>query len=470
VGGVAGVVTLKVGSLFSGIGGLEKGFADLGCDVVFQVELDAPCREVLARHWPDVKRYDDIREVTYERLKRDLGRRADVDVLVGGWPCQDISLAGPRLGLAGARSGLFYEFARLVAEISPRWLVAENVPGLLTSGCNPPCPGGCVETHGGDMGAVIGTLGELGYGYAWRVLDAQHFGVPQRRHRIFIVGHLGAPWTASPAVLLEPDSSPGDPAESDEAWEEDAEALGDGPDELGDEGWTPDLAKPLLSNRQGGQRTTDVEGVTFVAQPVAKALVSPDNGPRFDASSENLVVQEPVYAVHNGEDVLVSKDVAQPVLATKGFPGAVTFRKSQRAHHADDAETWVEDETANTLNAFENHNAERTTHAIVTPLDLSQACRTDTATGVGTPGTGIGEPGGPSYPVGYTKAVPAMIQELSVRRLTPLECERLQGFPDGWTDGQSDTARYKQLGNAVAVVCSRWIAKRLLEVDRDLAR
>lgn len=529
---------MLVGSCFSGIAGLEMGFLEEGCEVAFQVEIEPSCQRTLRKHFPDVKLYTDITEVTYERLARDLGPRANVDVLVGGWPCQDISLAGPRTGLAGERSGLFFEFARLAKEITPRWLVAENVPGLLSS-WSPvdPTPSDLPEgrdwqvdeTH--DLGVVVSTLAELGYVGAWRCLDAQHFGVPQRRRRIFFVCHLGAPFTAPAEVLLERDSSVGDSEESEEAWEADAEAVGDGPDELGPEGWAPDVALPLLSNRQGGQRTTDVEGVTFVAQPVfvgseygealARPLTAVPHGQRFDFETENLLVDpraytlhadgstamrgdgdaeaafetevvrsldstgglaanqggtvileelpEEPFTVHSGDDVLWTQGVAQPVIASKGWPGAVTFRKSQRAHNADDCETWEQDEVANTLNAFENHNDRRTTHAIVEaiPIELRMATRTSGATGVGTPGAGFGEEGDPSYPV-MRDPPPAVQQELSVRRLTPLECERLQGFPDGWTEGEADSIRYKQLGNAVAVPCSRWIARRLMEVHRRI--
>jgi site-specific DNA-cytosine methylase len=179
---------------------------------------------------------------------------------------------------------------------------------------------------------------------------------------------------------------------------------------------------------------------------------------------------EPVFTVHNGDDTIWSEGVAQPVIASKGWPGAVTFRKSQRAHDADDCETWEQDDVANTLNAFENHNDRRTTHAIVEPIpvELRMATRTSGATGVGTPGTGFGDEGDPSYPV-MASPPPAVQQELSVRRLTPLECERLQGFSDEWTAGQADSVRYKQVGNAVAVPCGRWIARRLIEVHAKIA-
>ncbi len=181
------------GSLFSGIGGIDLGLDRAGWTCAWQVEIDRECQRVLERHWPDVPRFDDVRSVGAAEL-------APVDLVCGGFPCQDVSVAGRRAGLAGSRSGLWHEFHRVLAELSPRWVLVENVPGLLSS------------HDGRDFAGVTGGLVELGYGVAWRVLDAQHFGVPQRRRRVFVVGHLGEPWSAAAEVLLEPESCDGDPA------------------------------------------------------------------------------------------------------------------------------------------------------------------------------------------------------------------------------------------------------------------
>src|SRR5690606_9794224 len=141
---------------------------------------------VLARHFPEAQLYEDVRTVGRDELE-------PVDLICGGFPCQDLSVAGRRAGLAGERSGLFFEFARILDELRPRWVVIENVPGLLSS------------NGGRDMGTVLGTLAKLGYGYAYRVLDAQYFGVAQRRRRGFIVGCLGDAASAV-QVLFEPES------------------------------------------------------------------------------------------------------------------------------------------------------------------------------------------------------------------------------------------------------------------------
>ncbi len=160
-----------VASFFSGIGGFDLGFERMGFHIAMQCEIDSYCRDILAKNWPDIPRYTNICEV----------KNADIpaaDVWVGGFPCQDVSLArmGPRAGLKGKRSGLFYEFARLIRDGLPRIIVIENVPGLLSS-------------HGGkDFGIIIKTLAEFGYGVGWRVLNSRYFGVPQSRQRVYIVG------------------------------------------------------------------------------------------------------------------------------------------------------------------------------------------------------------------------------------------------------------------------------------------
>lgn len=179
---------MRFGSLFTGIGGFDLGFERAGLECAWQVEADPRCRQVLRRHWPGVPIYDDVRTVG--------GELGAVDLVCGGFPCQDVSVAGRREGLAGARSGLWWEFHRILAALAPRWVCIENVPGLLSS------------NEGRDLGAIIGSLAELGYVGTWRVLDSQHFGVAQRRRRLFVVGHLGD--EPIPEVLLEPESVCGD--------------------------------------------------------------------------------------------------------------------------------------------------------------------------------------------------------------------------------------------------------------------
>jgi DNA (cytosine-5)-methyltransferase 1 len=175
-------------SLFAGIGGFDLAMQRQGVKVVASVEIDKKCNQVLAQHFPDVKQFTDVTEVKGEDLI-NAGFTPSTGIITGGFPCQDLSVAGKRAGLVGQRSGLFWEIARLVEETQTEYFIIENVPGLLSS------------NNGKDFGVVIGTMADIGYSLSWRVLDAQYFGVPQRRKRIFIVGRRGADST-SPAEIL----------------------------------------------------------------------------------------------------------------------------------------------------------------------------------------------------------------------------------------------------------------------------
>ena len=163
-------MSLTFGSLFSGIGGIDLGLERAGMRCAWQVEIDAYCKKVLAKHWPDVARYGDIRTVGAHNL-------APVDLIAGGFPCQDISDAGiangKRRGLDGERSGLWAEYFRIICELQPRYVLVENVAALLVRG----------------MGRVLGDLASIGYDAEWQVLRASDVGAPHRRERVFIVAY-----------------------------------------------------------------------------------------------------------------------------------------------------------------------------------------------------------------------------------------------------------------------------------------
>jgi len=178
---------MKAVSLFAGVGGFDLALERNGVDVVASVEIDKNARKVLEKRFPNSTILEDVCDVTGEQLF-NLGFDSN-GIIVGGFPCQDLSVAGKRAGLAGARSGLFWEIHRILEETKAKYFILENVPGLLSS------------NEGRDLGTVIGALVELGYGVAYRVLDAQYFGVAQRRKRIFIVGCLGDDWR-TPAQIL----------------------------------------------------------------------------------------------------------------------------------------------------------------------------------------------------------------------------------------------------------------------------
>jgi DNA (cytosine-5)-methyltransferase 1 len=179
---------MKAVSLFAGVGGFDLALERAGVPVVASVEIDKHARGVLQQQFPNTTLLEDVKDVTGDQL-RELGFEGSDGIIVGGFPCQDLSVAGKRAGLAGGRSGLFWEICRILDETKTKWFVLENVPGLLSS------------NEGRDMGTVIQALVERGYGVAYRILDAQYFGVAQRRRRIFIVGCLGDNGRAPAEVL-----------------------------------------------------------------------------------------------------------------------------------------------------------------------------------------------------------------------------------------------------------------------------
>lgn len=157
---------LTHGSLFTGIGGIDRGFEAAGIKTIWQVENDTYALKVLEKHWPDVTRYNDITQVDFTQVEKP-------DILSGGFPCQDVSYAGKRAGIEGGRSGLWREFYRAICEIRPRFVVVENVPGLLSSG----------------FGRILGDLAASGYDAEWDCLPAAAFGAPHLRYRVFIVAY-----------------------------------------------------------------------------------------------------------------------------------------------------------------------------------------------------------------------------------------------------------------------------------------
>ena len=167
---------MNVLGLFSGIGGFELGLERAGLRVAAFCEIDPFCRRVLAKHWPEVPIYDDVRSLTADRLRAD---GISVDVICGGFPCQDISTAGSGAGITGGRSGLWSEYARLIGEIRPRYVIVENVAALLGRG----------------LSDVLGALASLGYDAEWHCIPASAIGAPHQRDRIWIVGYPTVqPW------------------------------------------------------------------------------------------------------------------------------------------------------------------------------------------------------------------------------------------------------------------------------------
>lgn len=428
--GTEGAGLLKYGSLFSGVGGGDKGLGMAGMTCAWQCEIDPFRRRVLAHHWPEVERYDDVRAISATDA-RGQGRRRQgavsdrervtdaseaqrlnpVDLIIGGFPCQDLSVAGKRAGLGGDRSGLWFEFRRVLGEVRPRWCIIENVPGLLSS------------NGGRDFAVVVAGLGELGYGVAWRVLDSRYFGVPQRRRRVYLVGCLGDPARAA-AVLFEPEGGGGDTQAGGAAGKDVAGTLKGGVS--GARGWHNGaeeadklVAAPLGASATsfGGQRY-DLDNETYVPEVAyapktteAKQSGSPERGDR------NLVSIRMAQTGSNGHGV--SEDGTTHTL--DGTGGDAVFAIQERAvsegSSGPDGKGWKQDE-AFTLEA-----------------------RNKTQ----------------------------MVAAQSVRRLTPEECEALQAFPRGWTaiEGAKDGPRYAALGDAMTVNVVAWLGSRIMPSPRD---
>lgn len=393
---------MRAVSLFSGVGGFDLGFERAGIDTVLQVEQDRHCLAVLERHWPDVERITDVRDVGGERgADHECGqpgatsdrrnapadeRWPNADLVYGGFPCQDVSVAGARAGLAGDRSGLWFEFHRIVSELRPRWVVIENVPGLLSS------------NGGADFAVILSGLDELGFDAAWTVLDSQHFGVPQRRRRVFIVG--GPRGRGAEQVLSLCESCGGNPetggaSGKDVAGTLSASTLRAGGVTAGSHGGGPVQGHLITSLPVGYDRS-------YLTQDADKLI------PTLGVSHgvDNLAVAAPLGAHHRRDDLDNDTYVADTV-RSHPRPGSNSVGQLAYALTARDAKG--------------------------TNSDLSQA-------------------------------VPLAVSD-GVRRLTPTECERLQGFPDSWTEGQADSHRYRQMGNAVTVPVAEWIGHRLIAVD-----
>ena len=449
------------GSLFTGIGGFDKGFEQAGMTCAWQVETDDKCNGVLAHHWPNVRRYSDVRTVGKHNLE-------PVDVISGGFPCQDVSVAGKRKGLAGERSGLWFEFHRVLEELRPQWVVIENVPGLLSS------------NGGEDFAIILQGLAEIGYLSAWRVLDAQYYRVAQRRRRVFIVGSLGDGRAAQ--VLFEPESLSWDTAPRRQAGKELAEGVAASLRSGGSSkrGWIGDaeqglVAAPLLGSGAGTSRPAGIanEAGYCVTAPLKASSPSRRGGGSWPIAEE-FVVADPAYALAasvrgtgdghgqgwNSNYIVAGTLTGQMQGQSNQWPpineADNLIAHSLVAHHGRNCgeDTFVVFEEREGCEGGGKGPIWNSKRAYSVRSVMDQYVGEIYPTLRGQPNQGPGRMADDAAAAGM------------VRRLTPTECERLQGFPGGWTavNGQSDSARYRQLGNAVCVPVAKWIGRRIAEV------
>jgi DNA (cytosine-5)-methyltransferase 1 len=446
-------VTLRYLSVCSGIEAASVAWHPLGWEPVAFSEIEPFPSAVLAHHYPTVPNLGDM-------TKFQEWPDEPVDLLVGGTPCQSFSVAGLRKGLEDPRGNLMLTYLAIAQRYRPRWLVWENVPGVLSS------------NGGRDFGTFLGALGELGYGWAYRVLDAQWFGVAQRRRRVFVVGHLGD-WQRAAKVFFEQESLRRDNPPSREARQGVAAGVAQG---FG--GGGEDVARCVTT---GEAKRQDYETCTMVAHAL--------RAEGFDASEDGtgrgtpLVAQ--VFKVRGG------------VEREDGSRGSTNIGKQAGKGYLGS------EERAFTLAAAQDQFVAQPVYG----TDCYNGAITgDVAATLGTPGSSVNASGptvmqpaatvtdmrglGDGHVAPTLRAketandfTPMLQTAMQVRRLTPVECERLQGFPDGWTNipivkqqpikGQpavvkaaADGPRYKALGNSMAVPCMAWIGKRIAEVDR----
>jgi len=357
---------MKYGSVCSGVEAASVAWEPLGWEPVFFSEIEPFPSAVLAHHWPDVPNYGDMTEFMSWPFKK-------IDVLVGGTPCQSFSIAGLRKGLTDDRGNLSLTYMRMVDTLRPRWTVWENVPGVLSA------------NGGRDFGAIVGALAELGYSCAWRVLDAQNFGVPQRRRRVFLVGCSSGDWR--------------------------------------------DPAKVLFESGCGG-RDFEASGTQKEAHTGTAVKCFAGNKESTIAATVQTTMHD--YSRADGFNTVLHANNIAPTITSSGPP----YSRTGNQHSEVDALVAI----------HQNASGEVRSSNVAYTINTNS-----NASGRNAP----------------------LVMQSAVRRLTPVEAERLQGFPDGHTDigwkgkPTPDSHRYKAMGNSMAVPVMRWIGERIQAHERD---
>jgi len=442
---------LRYLSVCSGIEAATVAWHTLGFEAAGFSEIEPFARAVLAHHYPDVPLHGDFTTLT----ENDYGA---IDLLVGGTPCQSFSIAGLRKGFADDRGNLALGFIRLAQSAKPRWVVWENVPGVLSI------------DGGRTFGTFLGALAECGYGFAYRVLDAQYFGVPQRRRRVFVIGYLGD-WRPAAAVLFERESLQRDITPRRETRQE---VAGTFKSRASSGGWGADVdlassayMRPVAGTL--GARTCLSRGAQDAdcGHLIARTLMGASA--KHDAELETYVVDKQrqwpadVACTLNAQygDKMGLEDqhaLAGAPLFVPARAYNVTYcdangRRKDRpnggmyVNETEQSKTVTAGGDRSTYIAFEPGSIARNAG----PTDLRETCSTLRAE------------------MGDNQ--PAVLTQMAVRRLTPRECERLQGFPDDYTlipyrgKPAADGPRYKALGNSMHTGTMRWLGERIKKVN-----
>ena len=382
-------------SVCSGIEAATVAWHHMGWKPVGFSEIEKFPSQVLSHHYPKVTNFGDMTKYKEWKLDDSIG------LLVGGTPCQSFSVAGLRKGLDDPRGNLALTYVGILDKFRPKWCIWENVPGVLSSG------------RGRDFGAFLGALGELGYGWAYRVLDAQNFGVAQRRRRVFVVGCLGG-WESAAKVLFESESLSGNIKQSRKKREETSTDF------------IPSIANCLETTCNDYSRA---DGFNMIAyewhnqdsriKPVEIAATLNCNA----GGREGHLVQNIPLAMQGN---LIERDA--------GGPNGIGVSDSN---------------TMYTLTKTDIHAVFCDTYNGTIQGNVAATMTADMA--------------------GSTHSGPKIMKNMAVRRLTEVECERLQGFPDNYTNIRENCpsgARYKALGNSMAVPVMRWIGERINNYER----
>ena len=449
-------------SVCSGIEAATVAWHPLGWQPVGFAEIEKFPAAVLATHYPHVPNLGDM-----TKFKEWPDVRPDV--LVGGTPCQSFSVAGLRKGMADPRGNLALTYLAIADQYRPEWLLWENVPGVLSS------------NGGRDFGAILGGMVELGYGFAYRVLDAQYvrvdgFGraVPQRRRRVFVVGN-SRDWRRAAAVLFERESLSGNSAPRRRSGERVAPTISARPSGGGGLGTDFDcdgglVAKPILA---GGHANNPIDE-NLVAHTLRGISDYGDGVPSLRAESGDC---------GGGSEVLVAFDTTQITskanrsvpkagdpchpLAAGAHPPAIAFDCKASGQSG-----FGVGDVASTMRAM-GHAGSHTNGGGYQAVAIQEraVCENPNA---GPDGAGFRDDGA-AYTLEARTVPQAVATAWAVRRLTPTECERLQGFPDGYTNvpwrgknGAPDGPRYKALGNSMAVNAMRWLGTRI-QIVSELA-
>ena len=392
---------MKYLSVCSGIEAATVAWHGMGWQPVAFSEIEKFPSQVLNHHYPEVPNLGDMTK--YKEW--DIGT---IDILVGGTPCQSFSVAGLRQGLEDSRGNLMLTYLGILDKFKPKWCVWENVPGVLSS------------NGGRDFGTFLTALGELRYGFAYRVLDAQYFGVAQRRRRVFVVGCLGD-WRSAAEVLFEPESLCRDIKKSRKKREETSSAI---------------RTSTVYENHPADSRVTEM-GETC-SSVTARWGTGGGNVPFALAENNATGVHGVALTVWDTTNITSPQNGSNPKV---GDP-CHTLAKGQHPPLL----TGVH----GVAYGFEPGIAKREGNPSRFSEELSPTLRAE---------------------MGDNQV--SMANIMAVRRLTPIECERLQGFPDGYTDIKSngkatpDGSRYKALGNSMAVPVMKWIGNRINKENKN---